>query len=199
MGRHLFFRVMLLIGLGLAIYFGFESYLLSKGTREPIELSLAALGQPGPIKNAHVTISDFKPSDQFLVQEEHGKWQIVWIPLFTPDGEFTKRPVMAFARHVKGEQDLSARLAPVKLTGVITNGSQGFGQKQQREIASTFPGVDLSDAIAFEIGRAFPNPLFTLPMLVLGLVMLGVGLWGSFGPFFLPQQPIQNPSQLPGG
>ncbi len=197
MGRYLLFRVMLILGLGMAIYFGFESYLLTTGTREPLEITVAELGQPGKIKNTHVTITEFKPADQLLIQEEHGKWQIVWIPLFTPEGQFTKRPVMAFARHVKGESDLAERLAPKKLSGVVTNGMQGFGSKQQGEIAPTFPGVDLSNAIAFEIGRPFPNPLVAVPLLMLGLAMFAAGLWGTFGPFFRGPQPVRQSHNLP--
>ncbi len=197
----LLFRLLFIIGAGLSIYGGFESYLFTCATTKPQEITVSQLGKPGPIANRHVTITEFTIPNQYLIEEKNGQWLMVWVPLFNPAGSFTERPVMAYVRHVKDEHDLAQRLDHPQLTGIITNHSQGFGQKQQQEAAPMFPGVDLSNVIAFEVGRAFPSPYITIPLIVLGLVMLVIGVGGSFGMFsagaddvvIQPSQPETKP------
>ena len=178
---HLLGKVALVAGLGLAVYFGFELYLLSRGTAEPQPMTVAALGRKGPLANTHVTVTDFQAAEQFLIEMENNRWVRVWIPLFTPDGEWTERPVMAFVSGVQNDAELSAKMSGDQLTGVVTNGMQNFGTNQQGQIAPAYPGVDLSDTIAFQIGRAFPSPLIAIPLFLLGVVLMLGGGGVAFG------------------
>ena len=178
---HLLSRIALIGGLGLALYFGFELYLLSRGTAKPQPMTVAELGRKGSLANVHVTITDFQPAEQFLIETEGDRWNRVWIPLFTPEGKWTERPVMAYVTGVQNDVELSAKIGGSELTGVVTNGMQGFGKNQQEQIAPAYPGVDLSDAIAFQIGRSFPSPLVAVPLFLLGVVLLLGGGGVAFG------------------
>ena len=174
-------KIALIVGLGLALYFGFELYLLSRGTAEPQPMTVAELGKKGALANVHVTLTDFQAAEQYLIEAEGDRWVRVWIPLFTPDGNWTERPVMAYVTGVHNDAELSAKLSRGQLAGVVTNGMQGFGKKQQEQIAPAYPGVDLSDAIAFQIGRSFPQAVVAIPLFLLGVVLFLGGGGIAFG------------------
>jgi hypothetical protein len=174
-------RIALIAGLGLTIYFSFELFLLSRGTSQPQELTVSELGKKGPLVNSHVTITDFEMPEEYLIETQDGRWTRVWIPLFNQEGKWTERPVLAYVTGVHDDNELSAVIDKDKLTGVVTNGMQNFGSKQQESIAPNYPGVDLSDAIAFHVGRSFPNPLVAAPLLLLGIALLVGGGGVAFG------------------
>src|SRR3954467_7310947 len=119
---------------------------MTRGTATPAEITLADLGKLGPIENTHVTVSDFKPASDRVREKRDERWSLVWVPLLKPDGTWPERPVMAYFTGVKDEEGLQAPLSQPELTGVITNGQQGFGRTYQQQLAPHHPGVDLSDA-----------------------------------------------------
>src|SRR5262245_30495812 len=167
---YLLARIALIAGIGLAIMGGFDLYLMSRGTATPAEVTLTDLGKLGPIANTHVTVSEFQPADDMVLEKRDERWSLVWVPLLKPDGTWPERPVMAYFTGVKDEAGLKAALNNPKLTGVITNGSQGFGRSYQEQLAPHHPGVDLSDAIAFHVGKSFPSPLLASGLAVAGAV-----------------------------
>lgn len=178
---YLLAKIALIVGLGLSLYFGFELYLLSRGTSEPQLMAVAELGRRGALANVHVTITDFQPAEKCLIETENDRWVRAWVPLFMPDRKWTERPVLAYVTSVQNDAELFARIGRGQLTGVVTNGLQGFGSKQQGEIAPAYPNVVLSDAIAFNVGRSFPRPVVAIPLFLLGLVLLFGGGGISFG------------------
>jgi hypothetical protein len=177
---HVLGKLFLIAGLGLTIYFGFESMLLCYGTPQPEAISLRDLGRKGKIRNVHVTVSDFQAAEGIVIESSDDRWTRVWVPLFTPDGAWTERPVVMYVTGVQNEAELAAKINHEKLTGVITNGMQNLGKKQRGHFAPQYPNVDLSDAIALHLGRRFPAPLITLPLLALGIAALSGGGYLTF-------------------
>jgi len=178
---HLVAKILMIVGLGLTIYFGFELMLLSYGTSQPQVVALSELGRKGPVPNVHVTVHGFCTGDDFVLETSRDRWTRVWVPLLTTEGQWTERPVVAYVTGVQNEQELAAKIEQAQLTGVITNGMQGLGKNQQEKFAPLYPSVDLSDAIALQVGRSFPNPVVTMPLLMLGIVLLLGGGAVTFG------------------
>lgn len=180
---YLLARIALIAGIGLSIMGGFDLYLMSRGTATPAEITLTDLGKLGPIENTHVTVSEFKPASGMVIERRNERLSMVWVPLLKPDGTWPERPVMAYFTGVKDEAELKATLNQPELTGVITNGQQGFGRTYQEQLAPHHPGVDLSDAIAFHVGKAFPSALRAVGLTVAGVVLLIFGGGYVFGLF----------------
>jgi hypothetical protein len=102
----------------------------------------------------------------------------VWLPVLTPAGEWTPRPIVAHTKLTTNEQELAQLLKQEKITGVVSNGMQGLGSNQQQQFAVHYPNANLSGAIALEIGRSFPSPFVAYPMAIGGLAafIAGIGL-----------------------
>jgi hypothetical protein len=176
-------KLLLIAGIGLAVYGGFESSLLVYGTAQPQAIALSDLGRTGKIANVHVTVSEFTTGEGLVVESKDDRWTRVWVPLLKPDGSWTERPVVAYVTGVQNEAELAAKIEHPALTGVITNGVQSLGSKQREQFAPQYPNVDLSNAIAFHVGRRFPTAIVTVPLLLLGIVFLAAGGYLTFWRF----------------
>jgi hypothetical protein len=179
--HHHLAKIVMIIGLAMGLIGGFDSYLWLKGTAEPAPITVAELGQQGSPANVHFTIRDFLPGDFHVIEERNGRWTRVWVPLLKPDGTWPARPVVAFFTGITNAKELEAALEVPALTGVITNGVQSLGRYQQDQFKPGYPNVDLSDALAFQVGRTFPSAALVLPMTLVGLVLFLGGAGVAFG------------------
>src|SRR5262249_45174582 len=122
---YLLAKIALIAGIGLAIFGGFDLYLMSRGTATPAEVTLTDLGKVGPIANTHVTVSDFQPADDMVIEKRDERWSMVWVPLLKPDGTWPERPVMAYFTGVKDEAGLKGALNNPQRTRGTSHASPG--------------------------------------------------------------------------
>jgi hypothetical protein len=174
-------RIMFIAGLGALLLGGFDVTLLLRGTRTPEVTTAEALGAADGTNNVHLTVTRFRFGTVLIEKDDHGKWNRVWLPVLSPDGQWTPRPIVAHTRQVKSQEELSQLLKQEEITGVVSNGMQGLGRNQQQQFAVHYPNANLSGAIALEIGRRFPSPLVAYPVAIVGLVAFVVGIGLSFG------------------
>lgn len=179
--RSLYGLLMCLIAFGLLLLGGFDIWLLYRGSLEPEEVGLTALGDPNGTKNVHLTITNFVFGDGIVFIFDDEKWERAWIPLLSPDGEWTERPVVAYTNSSFTQSELKQLLERDKLTGVVTNGIKGFGSNQREKMAPMYPGANLKGAIAFEIDGKYPSPYFAYPLTALGAAVMAFGLGIVFG------------------
>src|SRR5262245_2188906 len=180
MNRHVA-KILAIIGIGLTVYGGSDLLLFLGGTTEPQVVTLDELGQPGPIANLHVSVTEFSLGPARLVEGNDERWTRVWVPLLRPDGTWPARPVVAHVTKVQDEQEVGEALAGKALPGVMTNRVQFLGRAQQERFAPMYPGVDLSDAIAFQVRRSFPSLPVALAIFVPGVLCFVGGVGALFG------------------
>ncbi|HXY34690.1 MAG TPA: hypothetical protein VEI07_10715 [Planctomycetaceae bacterium] len=180
-------KLLLIIGLGATLLGGFEVWLLWRGTKEAEQITLEELGKRDGTNNVHLTITNFALGKSFIGRKNKDEeWQIVWVPLLSPEGKWTPRPVVAWSNAVHNQDELAALYKRRTLTGVVSNGKQSVGQNQREMLAQKYPNVDLSGAIAFEIDGKFPSPLIAYPITAVGVIFLALGLRSFFGRFRAP-------------
>ena len=81
-------------------YFGFNHWRLAqKCEPTPSEITIATLFEEGPdgIENAHVTLSEFMPSDGFVYQTEDDKpsvWTHVYVPVTEFDSDYGRELIL---------------------------------------------------------------------------------------------------------
>jgi hypothetical protein len=175
-------KILFICGLGALLIGGFDVTLLLRGTRTPEVTTVEALGAADGTNNVHLRVTDFRFGESILIEkDDNGKWNRVWLPVLTPEGQWTPRPIVAHTRHVSSQEELSQLLKQNEVTGVVSNGMQSLGRNQQQQFAVHYPNANLSGAIALEIGRRFPSPLVAYPVATAGLIAFVVGLGLSFG------------------
>jgi hypothetical protein len=175
-------RILFIAGLGAFLIGGFDVTLLLRGTRMPEVTTAAALGAADGTSNVHLTVTNFRFGDGIVIEkDDRGNWKRVWLPVLTPDGQWTPRPIVAHTNQVSNQEELGRLLKQDGITGVVSNGMQSLGSNQQKQLAVRYPSVDLSGAIALEIGRRFPSPFLAYPVAIGGLIALVAGIGLCFG------------------
>jgi hypothetical protein len=183
-------RILLIAGLGALLLGGFDVTLLLRGTRTPEVTTAAALGAADGTSNVHLTVTNFRFGDGIVIEKDDtGNWTRVWVPVLTPDGQWTPRPIVAHTRQVANQEELDRFLRQEEITGVVSNGMQSLGSNQQQQFATHYPSADLSGALALEIGRRFPSPFVAYPVAIGGLIAFAVGIGLCFGWIGKPRMP----------
>lgn len=150
----------------------------TRGTSEPVVVTLDILGQPGPIDNVHVTVTQFRAGEVTLVKAGKGKSRHGWVPLLKPDGSWPVRPVFAFAFVVADEHEAATRINRATLTGILA--TDGLPRYARQQLESLYPGVDFSAAIYLHVGASWPSLPWNIGFLTLGLMLITAGcvmLW----------------------
>ncbi|QDV19747.1 hypothetical protein Pan153_44150 [Gimesia panareensis] len=183
-------RILFLLGIAATIFGVMESMLAFNGTSEPEEVTLTALGQPDGTDNVHLTITDFEYGEGVVFEEKkNGDWNQIWIPLVLPGETWTERPIVANTSAVKNEVDLEQLVQRRSLTGVVTNISKGLGGEKKKQFNMMYPDVNLDEALVFQVDRRFPSLLFTIPLTLVGVVLLLVAAGITFGFFKHKEKP----------
>ena len=174
-------RLLFLVGLAAVLIGGFDVSLLLRGTRSPEVVTITELGADDGTRNVHLAVTDFQFGDGFVLEEEEGEWKRVWVPILTPEGKWTDRPVVLHTTRVANEGDLDRLYQRETVTGIVTNFRQGLGSNQRKEFAKSYPSADLRGAIALELDGRFPSPFVAYPMAIVGAIMFLFGIGMLFG------------------
>lgn len=186
-------RVLFVIGLACSL-FGFkEARLAFNGTKEPEQVTLAALGATDGTSNVHLTVSDFQFGEGVVFEEKNGRWTQIWIPLVEPGEKWTPRPIVVNSNDVKSEHDLNSLVLKTELTGVITG---GLGSKQSKQFAAMYPQTDLKNALVLDLDKSFPSTLTAVGLLVIGVIALLVAAGLFFGFFERKDPQLQKSMQF---
>src|SRR5947209_6427971 len=114
-------RILLIAGLGALLLGGFDVTLLVRGTPTPEVTTAAALGAADGTSNVHLSVTNFKFGDGVVVeQDDSGKWKRVWLPVLTPDGKWTPRPIVAHTSRVSNQEELARLVEQYEITGVFS-------------------------------------------------------------------------------
>jgi hypothetical protein len=193
----------LLLGVGLAVY-GFKERTLSAAASEtPQRLTCAQLGERGYGDNAHVVLTDFAFTVDFVYSEKSGKWKQVWIPAVPLDGEYAEkvraaggdptkvpapRPVLVIvtSTDVANQAALSALEEKDELQGLVTNVIDKIDGKTKDLLEKAYG--DVSRAQIFEVGRKVKGTGLILGMIAGGCIL---GL-ASLGSFFLRKKKTED-------
>src|SRR3982751_3905553 len=115
-------RILFIAGLGFLLIGGFCVFLLLRGTRTPEVTTAEALGTPNGTRNVHLTVTNFRFGDGLIIEkDDHDKWKRVWVPVLTPDGRWTPRPIVAHTNRVSNPEELGQLLEQKEITGVVSN------------------------------------------------------------------------------
>ena len=175
-------RILFYLGTGALLMGGYKASLLLRGTVAPEQATIADIGKVDGTSNVHLTVTDFKFGDHIVTLQDDGAWQRVWIPLLKPDGSWPDRKVVLHSKEIKDPVQLNRVLKRKTVTGVATNFFQSLGTNQQKQFAPLYPNVNLSGAIALELGGTMPSPWIAYPLFVFGLVAFPLGVKLMFFP-----------------
>ncbi len=131
--RTLLPRLLFIAGLGCLILGGSDVSLLLRGTATPEETTAKTLGSEEGIRNVHLTVKEFQFGSRVVIEkDDDGKWKRVWIPVLTPYGKWTPRPIVIHTSQISNREELEQFLNRDQVTGFISNGIQGLGRYQQQ-------------------------------------------------------------------
>ncbi|MCA9015761.1 MAG: hypothetical protein KDA77_10560 [Planctomycetaceae bacterium] len=177
-------RILFVLGLAGTIFGAKETQLVFRGTVEPEQVTLAALGQKDGTENPHLTITDFEFGEGVVFEvNKKNEWTQIWIPLVLPGEKWTERPVVARSNKISKVADLDPLVQKTELTGVVSNFLGGLGSKQQKQFKSLYPDADLEAAIVIDISKKFPSPVYAISILLVGVLCM-IGASGLFFGWF---------------
>jgi hypothetical protein len=86
---------------------GIDLTLLLRGTRTPEVTTATALGATDGTNNVHLTITNFRFGEGIIEKDGTGNWKRVWLPVLTPGGQFTPRPIVAHTKQISNDDELA--------------------------------------------------------------------------------------------
>ncbi|MBI1247630.1 hypothetical protein GC197_07245 [bacterium] len=168
----------IVIGVALCFYAFSEFRIYSSGTSTPQVLTMAEFDAESGIPNSHITLTEFDYGVDYIYEQDEKtrKFERAWILLTLPEGQNTKRPVIA-AFKVDGTEDkLNSMLMASEITGVLTSGITG-GSKIRNQVESLIPGSK-DDVLTLQVDRGFPSIAVVLLSFAGGLGLLaGSVVW----------------------
>ncbi len=195
-----------IVSFALAFYGAKDFQLSETASATPQTLSVAHLIRNGPGDNGHVILTDFVPTDNYVVSvrvtssekltgNTKGKpWENVYIPLVprTPDmgfrpgvGQSDLRPtaihVLLCPSRVRNEQDLARIQNANRVQGTIVNSIRSLEPKVQELLRQSYPGTDFDRCYIVQEGRAPASSTGSGAILFVG----GVGVALAAGLLFL--------------
>ena len=167
---------LIIIG-GVLVFMGVQEYRLSKVAKaEPQTITCAQLAARGPGDNAHVRLTDFAFTDNYIYQnrKRSTEWKLAYVPAVPPrvkdlPAVRTVRVLIKSTR-ARNEDQLYA-LGEGPLEGVVVNHISGLGSDERRLLKESYPDVDFDACWIIEAGKR-PASTGTL----LGMIGGGGGL-----------------------
>lgn len=170
-------RLLYIAGIGALLIGGFDVSLLLRGSATPEVTTATELGASGSKHSVHLTITKFRFGDHAVLEkDDDDRCTRVWLPVLAPDGAWTPRPVVAHTKRC-WDSEIERLMTQAEITGVVSNGMIGLGRKPRQVFAQSYPGADLTDAIAIELDKQFPSPIVAVPVTIGGLASLVTSLW----------------------
>jgi hypothetical protein len=166
------------------VFLGVQEYRLSKVAKaEPQTISCAQLAAKGPGDNAHVRLTDFEFTENYIYQEQKrsSKWRTSYVPAVPPrvlaDPSVRVIKVLIKSNKARDENDLYA-LGQAPIEGVVVNRIASLGSDERRLLKESYPDVDFDTCWIIEAGKspASTGQLFGMIGGGTGLSIVAAGL-----------------------
>jgi hypothetical protein len=138
----------LLVAGGVLIFVGVQEYQLSKVAKaEPQTITCAQLVAHGPGDNAHLRLTEFEFTDNYVYQEQKRStdWKASYVPAVPPrvkdDPGVRTIKVLVKSTAARNEDQLYA-LGQAPIDGVVINTVSSLGRDEKRLLKESYPGVD---------------------------------------------------------
>lgn len=155
---------------------GRDLWLASKANVEPDKLTAAQLISRGAVGNPHVELSEFFIGDNFVYEEEHGRWQTVWLPVGPVEDAdkpmITVKAVLK-SKKVTSEADIMTLASSKSLRGMVMNHIESLGGDEKKILSDSYPGTNAKDVLIFEVGKD-PAQMKKMGGTFFGLGVLGL-------------------------
>ena len=192
---------MLVIG-GVLVFMGYQEMRLSgiaKAERQ--EITAKELLQNGYGDNAHVKVTSILPVQSLYVYvEKKNKWETVWLPAVPMNGKYVEMlkqlPEDTSPENIPAPKNIGIIL---KLTdardekavdrysqletieGLVLNEIESIGSDEINILKEQYPSVDFKKCLIIEPGRSPKSSGFIAGFIGLGLVLMGLAAFLTFG------------------
>jgi len=131
---------------------------LARGSATPQRVRHDDLALRGAGDNIHVTITDFKFAPGYVVEEDNGSWQRVWIPMEPASVGRLKvhQRVVVRSSDIDSKRELEEFYRRKEVTGLILEDA-GAGGERNDLLRQRNPGLDPNHALIVAEGRGFPS------------------------------------------
>lgn len=152
---------------------------------EPREITCEELASKGYGSNAHVRLVSFHlaTTDALHIEAKDGAWKRVWIPAY-PAAEFatssfdpTAFRVLVRTDRVKTPEDLERLAQSEWIEGLVVNDLDALKPHELRRLEDRYPHTQIDRCWVLDHERTLMSTLQADLVALLGLVLLGVGLW----------------------
>ncbi len=132
---------------------------LARGSATPQRVRYDDLVVRGPGDNIHVTITDFTFAPGYVVDEDDGSWQKVWIPMqpATVQGLNVHRRVVVRSSNIKTKAQLEDFYDRTEVTGLIFEDTSAYQGERNDLLRQRNRGLDPDDVLLVDEGREFPT------------------------------------------
>ena len=155
------------LGIVVAFWGGQELVLASGSSGAAQRMTCADLAKSGPGENAHVILTEFDLTPEYVTQEERGHWTQVWVRA-VPKGGARNALVLLTSRKVRSEKELAEAFDKPELEGTIVDALGKPNAEVRARLDATYQG--LSFARVLEVGRKPSGWLLSGGAILLGLV-----------------------------
>jgi hypothetical protein len=149
----------LVIAGGVLVFAGVQEYRLSKVAKaEPQTITCAQLASKGPGENAHVRLTEFEFTENYVYQEQKRstEWKVSYVPAVPPrvkdDPGVRVIKVLIKSTAARNENELFA-LGQAPVQGVVINTISALGRDERRLLKESYPGVDFDTCWIVEAGK----------------------------------------------
>ncbi len=182
------------IGIGLAVVggiligWGVMEWRLGRGaSATPERISLKQLIARGPEGNPNIILTDFALCDNYVIEEENGRWKGVYIPVIPADeANLGGGPAHAganvkavlFTLNVRNEADIARVLERRELPALVTNRILSLGSEEKKLLQQSYAGFNADTCLIIQEGRTLTRGS-TLTLIFGGgavLLLGGIGL-----------------------
>lgn len=171
--------VRFLLGLGVLgavfTFMGFRDFLhASKAGAEPDRLTAAQLFARGAEGNPYVEISDYATGQNYVYEEEKGRWNKVWIP-FVDLSEAQSNPGATVkgvlkSNRVKSDMEVTGEFDKPSIRGMVMNAIESLGSGEKKILSESYPGSNVDNLLIVDVSK---DPV---AMKQQGLMFGGIGV-----------------------
>lgn len=169
---------------GMVGFFGISEWRLAmKSGSTPTRVSLTELTTNGAADNVFVTVTDMMPAGEgeFVYEETRtGRYSKIWYPAVpTTDSPGVPRFIV-YSADAKNDNEVGALMMQTEQTGMIVNSIRSLDSETKDLLQQGIPGINVDSALIFESGRKPAGPIKYLGLLLLGLALVGGGMFWIF-------------------
>lgn len=176
-------RILLVLAAFALLMHGCNSLTLTSDASDtPQPMTLAALENRGPDGNPYLELTDVLPLEWEMVYMERSsssEWDWVVVPAVPADGEYARNELTAWMESedeqsedaplperyrvllkfddAQSVEEVLLGLERETFSGIVVNGLEPLGSKEERELDRLYPGKNSRHAILFSVGRRPPS------------------------------------------